>query len=282
MAGLSGVSRFRSAGVPASGKAKRLGCVFVLALSVAAHAHAQDPPELTGAVNDFANVIDQDVESQLEVLIEKLMAATGDTMVVVTVVTYQPYPDLASYAVKMFENRGRGIGQKGKDNGLLMVLAVKDRAVRVEVGYDLEGIITDGFAGETSRETMVPYFRNGDYGGGLLAGATRLAQRIAQARNVTLDNIPQPPSPTQPVIGGDIPWIFFLIAAIVIWNFFRGLFGPRRRRRRWTSTVGPFGSGYGGWGSSGGGWSSGGGGFGGGFGGFGGGRSGGGGGGASW
>jgi uncharacterized protein len=280
--GGSPVRGFRRSVVSGLASAKVLGCVFVLALCVAARAFAQDPPELTGAVNDFANVIDQDAEKQLEDLIEKLMAATGDTIVVATVDTYQPYPDLASYAVKMFENRGSGIGQKGKDNGLLIVLAVKDRAVRVEVGYDLESIITDGFAGETSRQTMAPYFRNGDYGGGLLAGATRLAQRIAQARNVTLDNIPQSPSPTQPVIGGDIPWIFFLIATIVIWNFFRGIFGSRRRRRRWTSTVGPFGSGYGGWGSSGGGWSSGGGGFGGGFGGFGGGRSGGGGGGASW
>jgi uncharacterized protein len=183
----------------------------------------------------------------------------------------------------MFENRGRGIGQKGKDNGLLILLAVKDRAVRVEVGYDLESIITDGFAGETSRQTMVPYFRNGDYGGGLLAGATRIAQRIAQARNVTLENVPQPAAPSEPSGAINIPWIVYLIAAMVVWNILRGLSGPPRgRRRRWTSSVGPFGSGYGGWSSGGSGWSSGGGGFGGGFGGFGGGSSGGGGGGASW
>ena len=56
----------------------------------------------------------------------------------------------------MFENRGRGIGQKGKDNGLLVVVAVKDREVRIEVGYDLEQFITDGFAGEVSRLDMVP------------------------------------------------------------------------------------------------------------------------------
>ena len=59
----------------------------------------------------------------------------------------------------MFENHGKGIGEKGKDNGLLIVLAVDDRQVWVEVGYDLEGFVTDGFAGETSRETMVPFFR---------------------------------------------------------------------------------------------------------------------------
>lgn len=244
----------------------------------------QEPPELTRAVNDFANVIDAESESRLEELIQTLMRASGDVMVVATVDTFEPYGDLPSYAVKMFENRGRGVGQKGKDNGLLIVLAVKDRAVRVEVGYDLEGIITDGFAGETSRETMVPFFRRGDYGNGILAGATRIAQRIAQARNVTLDGLPEVQQP-EPVgeVAMDIPWIVFLIFAMIIWNMLRGLFGGGRRRRgrRWSSHVGPFGAGYGGWGSSGGGWSSGGG-FGGGFGGFGGGRSGGGGGGASW
>jgi uncharacterized protein len=251
----------------------------VLAIVVlCATVNAQEPPpELTAPVNDFAQVIPAEYERQLDDLSRTLLAASGDTIVVATVDTFQPYADLPSYAVKMFENQGKGIGQKGKDNGLLVVLAVQDRAVRIEVGYDLEGIITDGFAGETSRETMVPFFRNGDYGGGLLAGTARLAQRIAQARNVTLENVPQPAAPVQPSIGGDIPWIVFLIIAMVIWNMIGSIVRPRgRRRRRWNSHVGPFGAGYGGWsgGRSGG--------FGGGFGGFGGGRSGGGGGGASW
>ena len=251
-------------------------------LSYAVNLYAQDPPaELTAPVNDFAGIIGANAQRQLETLIRTLREATGDTMVVATVDTFQPYADLPSYAVKMFENRGKGIGDKGKDNGLLIVLAVKDRAVRIETGYDIEGIITDGFAGETSRETMVPFFRTGDYGGGLLAGATRLAQRIAQARGVKLDNVEQPPAPVQRPTDVDIPWVFFLIGAWMIWSFLGSLFGPRRRRgRRWSSNVGPFGAGYGL--GRGGGWSSGGGGFGGGFGGFGGGRSGGGGGGASW
>jgi uncharacterized protein len=187
----------------------------------------------------------------------------------------------------MFENGGRGIGQKGRDNGMLVLLAVDDRQIWNEVGYDLEGIITDGFAGETSRETMRPYFQKGDYGGGLLAGVTVFAQRIAQARNVTLEVVPVPQT-APPAAGGGIPFIVFFIIAVVIINIFRGIASMltggrrgRRRRRRWGSMVGPFGVGYGGWHHGGGGW-SGGGGFGGGFGGFGGGRSGGGGGGASW
>ena len=72
-------------------------------------------------------------------LIRALLAASGDTVVVATVKTFQPWGDIRSYATRMFENGGRGIGQKGKDNGLLVLLAVDDRQVWVEVGYDLEG-----------------------------------------------------------------------------------------------------------------------------------------------
>jgi uncharacterized protein len=274
-------------------RARRAAVVIVWLSSVAVLgspvAIAQDAlPELTAPVNDFAGVIGPDDEAQLDDLIRKLQAASGDVIVVATVKTYKPAADIQSYANEMFENHGRGIGQKGRDNGLLLLLAVDDRQVWAEVGYDLEGIITDGFAGETSRQTMVPFFRSGDFGGGLVAGATRLAQRIAEARNVTLEGVPV----RQPAVdgeGGDFPFILIIFLAMIVINAIRSamarLFGGGRRGRRgrrWGSSVGPFGAGYGGWSSGGGGWSSGGGGFGGGFGGFGGGRSGGGGGGASW
>lgn len=256
---------------------RRLGkCVLACLLLVnASIAWAQDVPELTAPVNDFANVIDAGSKNELDSLIRKLQDATGDVIVIATIKTFQPYGDMQSYAVKMFENHGKGIGAKGKDNGVLILLALDDRQVRVEPGYGLEGFITDGFAGETSR-LMTPYFREGNFGEGLLAGATRVAQRIAQGRNVNLDLGQPPQRQVQPRSnGGRFPIGFWIILAIIILN----MMGRGRRRRRWNSGVGPFGGGYGG--GFGGGF--GGGGFGGGgFGGFGGGRSGGGGGGASW
>ncbi len=91
----------------------------------------------------------------------------------------------------MFENRGRGIGKKGKDNGLLVVVAVDDREVRVEVGYELEQFITDGFAGQIIRHEMMPLFRQSQYGEGLVAGVTRLINRIAEGRGVELQNVPR-------------------------------------------------------------------------------------------
>jgi uncharacterized protein len=256
--------------------------IAVASLGPVLAGQAPTPPELTGPVNDFAGVISDAQKAELDNLSRSLLAASGDALVVATVKTFQPFADLPSYANEMFENHGKGIGQKGRDNGLLLVLAVDDRQVRVEPGYDLEGIITDGYAGQVSRDVMVPFFRKGDYGGGLVAGATRVAQRIAQARGVRLDGVRA--APVSQDGDGGIPLVLVIFLIIIAINVVRGILhamglGRRRPGRRWTSGVGPFGAGYGG--SSGGGW-GGGGGFGGGFGGFGGGRSGGGGGGASW
>ena len=100
-------------------------------------------------------------------MIRTLQAATGDVVVVVTVPTIEPYGDIREYTVKLFENHGSGIGQKGKNNGLLILLALKERRVWVEVGYDLEQWITDGFAGETSRDVMTPVLPAGPLRRGL-------------------------------------------------------------------------------------------------------------------
>jgi len=246
------------------------------------------PPQLTATVNDFANVIDADSERELDSRIRALKAASGDIVVVATVPTFKPYSDIDIYAVKMFENGGRGIGDKGKDNGLLIVVAVEDRRIRIEVGYDLEQFITDGFAGETIRDVITPQFRSGNYGAGLLAGATSIINRIAERRGVTLQNVP-PPAPPRRSGGSGFPWWIIVIWILILLLNRRG--GRRRRTwgrgpwSGWNSGIGPFGGGGGfggGFGGFGGGGFGGGGGGGGGFGGFGGGRSGGGGASGGW
>jgi uncharacterized protein len=261
-----------------------LGALLSLAaLAAPAPASAQDAnlPELTQPVNDIAHVIDPASAERLDKMIRELRAASGDVVVVATVPTIAPYADINEYAVKLFENHGRGVGDKGKNNGLLIVLALRERRVRVEVGYDLEQWITDGFAGETSREFMAPRFREGRYGEGLLAGTERIVGRIAQGRNVTLQGVRAPGRRAAPQTGPPLSLGLFILLLIVVLILGRIGGGPRGRSRYWggggwsgwSSGVGPFG----------GGWSSGGGGgFGGGFGGFGGGMSGGGGGGSSW
>ncbi len=178
-------------------------------------------PELTAPVNDFAGVIDASSRDQLDALIRKLQGATGDVMTVATVKTYQPEGDIKSYAVKMFGNHGKGIGVKGKDNGVLLLLALDDREVWIESGYGLEGFVTDGFAGESSR-AMVPFFRTGEYGRGLVAGATRVAQRIAEGRNVNLELAPAPQAQTQRRTRGGFPPGLWIILLIIFLNMIGG------------------------------------------------------------
>src|SRR5207237_7832887 len=120
-------------------------------------------PGLTEPVNDFAHVVDAQSRAEMERMIRALQASTGDAVVVATTPTIEPYGDITEYAVKLFENRGRGVGQKGKDNGVLILLALKERRVRIEVGYGLEEFITDGVAGEPSRDHMAPHFLPGEY-----------------------------------------------------------------------------------------------------------------------
>ena len=248
------------------------------------------PPALTQPVNDFAHVVDPDSARRIDALIRSLQRATGDVVVVATVDTFQPYGTIDEYAVKMFQNGGRGIGEKGRDNGLLIVVAVKDRRLKIEVGYELEQFITDGFAGQTRDEDLTPQFRQGNYGAGLAAGVERIVGRIAQGRNVSLQDLPQQPrTARRRSNGGGIPFIWLFIAFIVIRALVRGI-GRNSRRGPpflggpgwggWSSGVGPFIGRRGGFG--GGGFGGGFGGGGGGFGGFGGGRSGGGGAGGGW
>lgn len=261
----------------------------VLAITTTVPAAAQ--PALSNPVNDFAKVLDEPNEREIDRRIRALKRATGDIVVVATVQTFQPYADIEEYAVKMFENGGKGIGERGKDNGLLIVVAIADREARIEVGYDVEGLVTDGFAGQAIRDTLRPAFRQQRYGEGLLATTTRIINRIAEGRGVKLTEVPAETPVSAPAQGrrstnssdGVRVLLFILFIIFMI---------SRRSRRRgrhwgggswsgWNSGVGPFGGGMGGFGGGFGGFGGGGGG-GGGFGGFGGGRSGGGGASGGW
>lgn len=266
---------------------------LILATFVALGAAQKPLPLLTTTVNDFAGMIDPSSKEELDRRIRALRNATGDVIVVATLPSDEGYLDIRELAVKLFENGGRGIGDKGKDNGLLIIVAEKERRAAIEVGYDLEGIITDGFAGETIRDAMIPAFRQGQYGRGLLAAVTRLSSRIAAARGVTIEGAPQPeraPGERTSFPPGLLPFLLIFIFIFIFLRFLSSRARAGRRRNRWTGGprggwsgwsggVGPFGGGSfgGGFGGFGGGGSGGGG-----FGGFGGGRSGGGGAAGGW
>lgn len=248
-------------------------------------AQTAEVPSLTQPVNDLANVIDPSSAAAMDQMIRSLQAATGDAVIVASVKTFAPFGSIEEYAVKLYERAG--IGAKGQDNGVLILVAVDDRRARIEVGYGLEGFLTDGVSGDVIRTAMLPAFRRGAYGEGLLDATTQVVARIARERNVTLANLPEP-QPERRVSRKENSSIGSIILFVVIMLFFLSRGGGR----------GGGGSGLLGFilgqmlagGGRGGGWNGGGfgsggfggGGLGGGFGGFGGGRSGGGGASGGW
>lgn len=254
-------------------------CVCLWPGALAARAQAQELPTLRAPVNDLAGVIDAASATELDRVIRVLQAATGDVVVVATVDTFAPYATIEEYAVQLFQRAG--VGTRAQDNGALILLAVRDRRVRVEVGYGLEEFITDGFAGDTIRTQMLPEFRENRYGAGLVAGATRIITRIAEARGVTLENVAVPVRQVENRGSGPSAGTILLIFIIFsVLSRFVGsggggaALGKGRGRGTWSGWhggIGGFGGGFGSGGGSGGG-----------FGGFGGGRSGGGGASGGW
>ena len=141
-------------------------------------------PEPTGNVNDFAGVLDSSSEREMEGIIGALQRETGAEIAVVTVETIQPYASVEQYSVELAS--AWGVGKKGEDNGVLIVLAMEERKFRIEVGYGIEGIIPDGLAGAIMDESMLPDFRNGNFGAGMLKGVQAVAGIIAKDAGVDL------------------------------------------------------------------------------------------------
>ena len=196
---------------------------FLLFVAAApAGAQLSNLPKLTAPVNDIAGVIDANSARDLDARIRALKDATGDVVIVTTVPTIAPYATVNEYAVKLFEKAG--IGDKKLDNGLLILVAVKEHGIRVEVGYGLEAIVTDGFAGDTIRQLMVPEFKASRYGPGLLAGTAHLIDRIALGRKDPA-SLP-PPEPPQSNTSIVLGVILFLaiglgILGIIIYAIYR-------------------------------------------------------------
>lgn len=230
-----------------------------------------------GYVSDFAGVVNAASKDRLEQYCTSLEAATGVQLALVTV------PDLGGEPVDQYANdlfRKWGIGQKGKDNGVLLLLAIADRRSRLELGYGLEPAITDGLAGDVLR-SMTAYLKAGQYGDALLEAANQIGSRIAQVKGVSLDvPAPQPRAPRQRETG--VPSWVFTAGIIAFVLLMRGIRGGRGGGMGGFLTGmllgGMMGGGRGGGGGGFGGFDSGGGGFGG----FGGGDSGGGGASGSW
>jgi uncharacterized protein len=168
-------------------KLLRFCCLLALSL---APAPAVDWKALKpqGYVSDFAGVVDAQSKAELETYCTRVEQQTGAQIALVAIqsLSGEPIEDVANTIFRTW-----GVGKKGKDEGILLLLSVGDRRDRLEVGYGLEPLLPDGFDGQILR-AMRPALRQGQYGEALRAAAATIGSRIAQAKGVALDTTLRP------------------------------------------------------------------------------------------
>jgi uncharacterized protein len=215
-------------------------------------------PELWGTrIHDESKILSQDYINRLEQYLKTAEDSTSNQIAVLVIQTLDGYP-IEDYTLKVSEKWK--LGQKGKDNGILLFIAVDDRKVRIEVGYGLEGILPDALCNQIIRNEMAPHFRQNDYEGGITAAVNAIHQAIKGEYQAEVQTTGKRGK------GGSMIPFLVILGIIILISRLRG--GGRNRGGGWSSGAGwyggGFGGGFGGGGGGGGGFSGGGGGFGGG------------------
>jgi len=225
-------------------------------------------PSLTGRVVDGANILSAPTEAALTAKLEALEVQTSRQLVVVTLPSLQGQ-EIEDYGYQL--GRAWGIGERGRNTGVLLIVAPAERRVRVEVGYGLEGVLTDALATVILQERVLPRFRSGDFEGGVVSGADALIEQLSlpdgEARARVAASAQQ-----QTSADGSVPTIVLVLLGLwVVMGIFGMITGRRGHRMdMWLlpllllMSAGHGGRGHGGRGHGGGGFRGGGGSFGGG------------------
>ncbi len=214
-----------------------------LALTLAAFAAimttplaAQDFPALSGRVVDEADIIDAGTEAELTQKLEALEQQSQRQLVVVTLPDLQGY-DIADYGYQL--GREWGIGDAERNDGALLIVAPNERKVRIEVGYGLEGYLTDAYSALIIQNAILPRFREGDMPGGIIAGTDAIITQLQlpedQARQVLTDAAQSREGESGFPVGALI-WL-----AIIFFFFILPMLRGRRRRRRYKGRGRDFG-----------------------------------------
>lgn len=239
-------------------------CLAVLATMMAVGLALAAPtfPPLTGRVVDNAQLLSPQAEADLTGKLEALEQQTGRQVVVATIPDLQGYP-IEDYGYQL--GRTWGIGDKDRDDGVLLLVAPKERDVRIEVGYGLEPVLTDALSSLIIQQRILPAFKQGRMEEGIVAGAEAIVQQLSlpddEAKAVAA-------APAERSGGGSIgiPHIFVVLIAFWLIGGVLGAFSRGRRRRGGLWWLLPLllsssgRGGGGGWGGGGGGGFSGGGG----------------------
>jgi uncharacterized protein len=191
-----------------------LAAFFAFLVIPVGTALAQGPnfPEYQGFVNDYAGLLSPAVKTQLDAKLSQLEIDTTAEVAVVTVKSLEG-DSVDDYAVRLFEKWK--IGKKDKDNGVLFLVALDDRKMRIEVGYGLEPLITDGRAGRIRDNDVIPRFKDNDYEGGIMAGVASIEKYIR-------DGTPPAPLEENPVRSAFGDWIGVLFFLTVITVYLSG------------------------------------------------------------
>ncbi|HLD34150.1 MAG TPA: TPM domain-containing protein, partial [Candidatus Nanoarchaeia archaeon] len=199
-----------------------IGILFLLLVSLVSAA----PYEPVNYVSDYANAITPEFEAQINELAASIEDNTTVEVAVLTIPSLKGQ-NIESLAIEVFQDWG--IGKKDVNNGLLLVIAVDDRAWRVEVGYGLEPVITDAMAGRFGREILVPNFQAGEYGKGVL----EFVQRV----HATIKGEPEVVSQSQqlPESGWAMPLLFLFVALTFVVSFATRKLHPKKR---WSVRIG--------------------------------------------
>jgi uncharacterized protein len=212
-----------------------LDCVAALAMTLvlllATPASAQTFPKLTGRVVDEAHLLTPAQVVDLTSKSQALEAATGRQFVVATVPDLQGYP-IEDYGYRL--GRSWAIGQKGQNNGVILLVAPKEHKVRIEVGYGAGIFLTDAVSGDIIRNTILPRFKAGDMGGGIEAGADRIINQMTLSPEEARKNAAQAEQAQRQrqVTGIVLPGAFWLmIVAFLLLGMFRRSSGRRYRYR---------------------------------------------------
>ena len=212
-------------------------------------------PELWNSrVHDEAGVLSPGFINQLDKMLQSDEDSTSNQVAVLIIKSLQDYP-LEDYTLQVAEKWQ--LGQKGKDNGVLLFVSVEDHKIRIETGYGVEGVLPDALCSQIIRNEIAPRFRQGEYDAGVLAGVTAITQAIAGEYKAT-----EQTSASRKRGGSMLPFLIIVIVIIVLSRIRRGG-GGGYRGGGWSSGSGWYGGGgFGGgsWGGGGGGGFSGGGG----------------------
>jgi uncharacterized protein len=235
--------------------------IVALLLGLAAAYAALSFPALSGRVVDDAGVLSSDTRDTVTNLLAEHERQTGNQVVVVTLKSLQG-TTIEQYGYQL--GRAWGIGIKGKNNGALLIVSPSTHDVRIEVGYGLEGLLTDAQSKLIIENVMLPRFRSGDYDGGVLNGTVTVLQALGGHPSAAVSQAPASDARSSDGGGFHIP---IIVIVIILWLVFGRFFWPLfflGGLGGWGRGGGFGGGGFGGGGFGGGGFSGGGGSFGGG------------------